>query len=117
MDIGKIFELFIDIIWEGWYSNVVARGFLRAKAGEEMKLEELKRAAFAVGLKETMRALEKGEAVHVFIASDADERISAPLKEACEGKAIPITDSFSKKDLGKACGIKVKAAAACVLSR
>ena len=95
----------------------VAQVFVCAKAGEEMKLDELKNSAVAVGFKETTRALEKGEAVHVFIASDADERISAPLKEACALKQIPITDSFSKKDLGKACGIKVKAAAACVLSR
>ena len=114
---SEIFRNFIDRFFLGWYISNVARDFVRAKAGEIMKLEELKSAAFAVGLKETMRALEKGEAVHVFIASDADERISEPLREACVSKKIPMTTDFSKKELGKACGIKVKAAAACILSR
>ncbi len=116
-NVSEIFRNFIDRFFLGWYISNVARDFVRAKAGEIMKLEELKSCAFAVGLKETMRALEKGEAVHVFIASDADRRISEPLREACVSKKVPVTADFSKKELGKACGIKVKAAAACVLSR
>lgn len=66
-------------------------------------------------MKETERALEKDEAAAVFIASDCDERISGPLNEACRDKGVPVTADFTKKDLGKACGIKVKAAAAAVL--
>ncbi len=82
-----------------------------------MKLEELKKSVFVVGIKETARAIEKGEAVHVFVAADADDRVALPLKEACEAKKVPMTTDISKADLGKACGIKVKAAAAAVLSR
>ena len=82
-----------------------------------MNLDELKASSFVVGMKETERALEKGEAVHVFIASDCDERISAPLKEACSEKSVPVTSDFTKKEIGKACGIKVKAATAAVVSR
>ncbi len=80
-----------------------------------MTLEDLKTAAFVVGMKETERAIEKGEASSVFIASDCDERISAPLAEACRLSDIPVNQDFTKKDLGRACGIKVKAAAACIL--
>ena len=41
-----------------------------------MTLDELKASAFVVGLKETERAIDRGEAGHVFIASDCDDRIS-----------------------------------------
>lgn len=49
-----------------------------------MTLEELKDSDFVVGMKETERAIEKREASAVFIASDCDERISAPLLSACQ---------------------------------
>ena len=38
-----------------------------------MTLDELKASAFVVGLKETERAIDRGEAGHVFIASEPDE--------------------------------------------
>ena len=74
-----------------------------------MTLEELKSAAFVVGMKETE------EAACVFIASDCDERISRPLMEACQSSGIPVEQGFTKKEIGRACGIKVKAASAAVL--
>ena len=80
-----------------------------------MTLEELKSAAFVVGMKETERAVEKQEAACVFIASDCDERISRPLMEACQSSGIPVEQGFTKKEIGRACGIKVKAASAAVL--
>ena len=73
-----------------------------------MTLEELKSAAFVVGMKETERAVEKQEAACVFIASDCDERISRPLMEACQSSGIPVEQGFTKKEIGRACGIKVK---------
>lgn len=80
-----------------------------------MTLEELKTASFVVGRKEAERVVEKNEALYVFIASDCDERISLPLETACNEAEVPYTREYSKKDIGKACGIKVKAAACAVL--
>lgn len=80
-----------------------------------MTLEELKAASFVVGRKETERVVEKNEALCVFIASDCDERIARPLEEACRLAEVPFTREYAKKELGKACGIKVKAAACAVL--
>ena len=80
-----------------------------------MTLDELKSSRFVVGMKETERALEKQEAACVFIAADCDEKISALLKAACDAAHVPVTADFTKKELGRACGIKVKAAAAAVL--
>lgn len=82
-----------------------------------MTLEELKDSDFVVGMKETERAIEKREASAVFIASDCDERISAPVLSACQASDIPAIQEFTKKEIGRACGIKVKAAAAAVLRK
>lgn len=82
-----------------------------------MTLEELKKSTFVVGLKEVERALEKDAAVHVFVASDCDAKFSGPLREACDARGIAVTEAFTKKDLGKACGIKVKAAAAAIVKK
>ena len=80
-----------------------------------MTLEDLKSGAFVTGMKETERAIAKGEAAYVFIASDCDERISHPLLEACQASGIPVEQGFTKKEIGRACGIKVKAASAAIL--
>ena len=80
-----------------------------------MTLEDLKSAAHVVGMKETERAIEKQEAACVFIASDCDERIARPLLEACQSSGIPVEQGFTKKEIGRACGIKVKAASAAIL--
>ena len=81
-----------------------------------MTLDELTASAFVVGLKETERAIDRGEAGHVFIASDCDDRISLPLRNVCAKAGISVTDDFTKKEIGRACGIKVKAASAAVLA-
>ncbi len=80
-----------------------------------MTLEELKSNPFVVGMKETERAIAKEEAAYVFIASDCDERIAGPLVEACQSSGIPVEQGFTKKQIGQACGIKVKAASAAIL--
>ena len=104
-------EVFNDII-------PMLRGFSVLKSRwERMTLEELKDSDFVVGMKETERAIEKREASAVFIASDCDERISAPLLSACQASDIPAIQEFTKKEIGRACGIKVKAAAAAVLKK
>ena len=72
-----------------------------------MTLEELKSGTFVV---------EKQEAACVFIASDCDERISQPLLEACQSSGIPVEQGFTKKEIGRACGIKVKAASAALIN-
>ena len=57
-----------------------------------MTLDELKASAFVVGLKETERAIDRGEAGHVFIASDCDDRISLPLRNVCAKAGISVTE-------------------------
>jgi large subunit ribosomal protein L7A len=68
-----------------------------------------------VGTKETLKAVNSGLARKVFIAVDADKKISEPVRKLCLEKKIPLVEVRSKEALGKACGIKVGAAAAALL--
>lgn len=72
---------------------------------------------FSVGAKQTKIAIEKGEAVKVFIAEDADKKLVNPIADRCNELGIPIEMAPSMNDLGKTCGIQVGAAAAAMVRK
>ena len=78
-------------------------------------LEVLKNGKKAIGIKQTIKAVENNTAKLVFIAVDADEKIVNSLKELCLTNAVEIEHVESMKQLGKACGIEVGASAVCLL--
>ena len=78
-------------------------------------LEVLKSNNKAIGIKQTLKALESDTAKIVFIARDADEKIVRSLKELCISNSIELEYVESMKQLGKACGIEVGASAVCLL--
>jgi len=68
------------------------------------------------GTNETTKAVERGLAKLVYIAMDADPpEIVAHLPLLCEEKNIPYLYVKSKTDLGRASGIEVSAASACIV--
>ncbi len=67
-----------------------------------------------VGTKQTIKALENGEVEKVFIARDAEERIIRPVVSLCEENNIEPLYVETMSQLGKLCGIKVKAATAAI---
>ncbi len=69
----------------------------------------------AVGAKQTLRAVEKGSALVVFVASDADRRITEEVIRECQMKGIPTESVDSMLSLGRACGIQVGAAAVAII--
>ena len=76
-------------------------------------MEELSTAAAkVVGIKQTTRALTKGKAQEVFVAADADERLTKPVADLCEAQHVTCTQVAAMQELGKACGIHARAAAA-----
>ncbi len=81
-----------------------------------MTLEALKQAARrTVGVKQTEKAVARQAAELVFIGSDADERVTGKLKELCQTNGVPVVATESMIEVGRACGINVKAAAAAIL--
>lgn len=78
-------------------------------------LEVLKSGSKAIGIKQTLKAVECGTAKLVFIAKDADEKITGDLKELCFSHDVALEYVDTMKQLGKAVGIEVGASAVCLL--
>ncbi len=75
----------------------------------------MKNSNKAIGIKQTLKAIESKTAIKVFIARDAEEKIVSSLKELCSSNQIELEYAESMKQLGKACGIEVGASAVCLL--
>lgn len=78
-------------------------------------LEDLKKKKKFVGSRQTLSAIENGTAKVVYIARDAEERVTGNLIKQCQARSIEIVYVDTMKQLGKACGVDVGAAAAAVL--
>jgi len=82
-----------------------------------MSFEALKAAKKkSIGTKQTYKAINRGKAVEVFVAKDADERVVRGIITACAESGVKLTYVESMALLGRACGIEVSAAAAAILS-
>ncbi|WP_314627238.1 ribosomal L7Ae/L30e/S12e/Gadd45 family protein [uncultured Selenomonas sp.] len=80
-----------------------------------MTLESLKGAARVIGVKQVTKAVQKSQADAVFLADDADGRVTEPLLHLADEIGVPVVHVPTMQELGKACSIEVGAAAAAVL--
>lgn len=78
-------------------------------------LEDLKGNNKVVGLKQSLKALEKDSVKTIYIAKDADEKVIRNIKDLCQKNSIEPVYAESMKVLGKACNIEVGAAVVCIL--
>lgn len=80
-------------------------------------LERLKKTQKkTVGTKQTIKAVKNNRVEIVFIAKDAEEHVSKPLRKICFEKEIEIVEVENMAELGRACGIEVGSASAAILS-
>jgi large subunit ribosomal protein L7A len=78
---------------------------------DSMSYERIKQSAVVcIGTKQTMRMVEQGEATEVYVAEDADPRITTAVIHLCIKHHVPVVYVESMKQLGKSCGIGVGAA-------
>lgn len=78
-------------------------------------ITELQTAQKVVGTKQAKRALNDGRAKKLFLAVDADPRVTEPLARLAEEKGVPVEQISAMKELGAACGIAVGSAAAALV--
>ena len=78
-------------------------------------LEALKTANKAVGVKQVGRALRNGQVLCVYLAEDADPKVTEPIELLCDNQSISVEKVKSMSGLGKACGIAVGSAVAAVV--
>lgn len=74
-----------------------------------------KKMTKVIGIKQSIKTVEKNSAAIVYIADNADSRLISPLQQACCNQGVPVVISHSMEELGKACGIDVGAAAVTIL--
>ncbi len=72
--------------------------------------QRLKDGKKTVGTRTTIRAIEAGDALHVFVADDADLFITRRVTELCAERKIDYTRVETMKKLGEYCGVNVKTA-------
>ena len=76
-------------------------------------MESLKGAAQkVVGSKQVLRGLKASTLSKVYIANDADTFLYQQVVRAAEAAQVPVIRVSTMKELGEACGVQVKAAAA-----
>ncbi len=89
---------------------------LAEKALKALELARTSGGKIKKGTNETTKAIEKGIAKLVLIAEDVDpEEIVMHLPPLCEEKGTPYLYVPSKVELGRAAGIDVAAASACIV--
>lgn len=78
-------------------------------------LDEISKAQYLVGTKQTLKAVEQHRASKVFVAKDTDEAIKNKVIKICKKNHVAIEEVDKKEELGKACNISLSAAVACIL--
>ncbi|MGD8192782.1 50S ribosomal protein L7ae-like protein [Brevibacillus ginsengisoli] len=80
-----------------------------------MSYEKVERAKeLAIGINQTTKAVGNNTVEEVFIAKDADKRLTQKIALLCKEKGVPVIYVDSMRRLGKACGIDVGAAIAAI---
>lgn len=79
-------------------------------------LSNLKTAKKVTGAKQVTRALKNGSVSRVFLAEDADPRVTEPVAALCEEKGTEIVNVPTMAALGAACGIAVGSAVAAIVA-
>ncbi len=69
-----------------------------------------------VGAKQTLKAVEAGRASVIYLAKDAEERVSSPIVRQALERDTEIVYVETMQQLGKLCGIEVGAAAAALVA-
>lgn len=81
-----------------------------------MDVERLKMAAHrAIGTNQTTRAITRGRVRVVYVALDADRRVTDPVVRAARERGLEVVEVATMAGLGRACGIAVGAAVAALL--
>ena len=78
-------------------------------------LTQLETEHKVVGVKQSRKAIQRGEARVVFVAEDADPQVTDPILDLCGSVGVPVHNVAHMRELGAACGIHLGCAVAAVL--
>ncbi|MNI42624.1 Ribosome-associated protein L7Ae-like protein [compost metagenome] len=75
----------------------------------------LQDAHVKIGTKQTVKMVEQGLAEEVYVAENADPRLTSKIIALCNQHCVKVSLVHTMADLGKACGIEVGAAMAVIV--
>ena len=78
-------------------------------------LTDMKTAKKVTGAKQVTRALKNGTARRVFLAENADPRVTEPVADLCRETGTETEQVPTMAALGAACGIAVGSAVAAIV--
>lgn len=78
-------------------------------------LSELRTARKVIGVKQSRKAIRDGQSAEVYIALDAEPRVTGPIYELCSETDTLVHEITTMAELGKAVGIDVGATVVAVL--
>lgn len=78
-------------------------------------VHRLKQQPKVVGTKQTAKVLEQKQASVVYIAKDADPRVTQKIRELADEQGIPIVMVDTMKLLGESCQVEVRTATAAIV--
>ena len=79
-------------------------------------LSELRTARKVIGVKQSKKAIRDGHAAAVYIALDAEKRVTGPVYELCSETDTRVEEISTMTELGDAVGIDVGASVVAVLA-
>lgn len=80
-------------------------------------LDEIKENKYVVGTKQTLKAVETGSALKVFLAEDASDYMKNSVIQTCEANNTPIEEVGTMHELGNSCGICRGAVTAAIIKK
>ena len=82
-----------------------------------MPLNELASSGRIAGINSVLRKLKANEAVKVFLSKEADVRLLSEILEEAKKRAVPVEWAETSLQLGRACAVTRKTAAAALLKK
>lgn len=79
-------------------------------------IDQLQTEHKVVGVKQSRKAVQRGDARLVFLAEDADPQITDPIRQLCQSSGVPVESIPHMRELGTACGIRLGCAVAALLA-
>lgn len=80
------------------------------------RMHRLKDSSKVVGLKQTLRALEKGTATLVYVADDAQRHVVQKVVDSAGRHGVPVVHAKTMVELAEACNVEVKTATAALIA-
>lgn len=68
-----------------------------------------------IGLKQTVKYIKNGQGKCLYVAKDANAKLTAPIVDLAKNNSIEVNYVDTLRELGRLCGIEVGAAVALVL--